>query len=158
LRGGFEREHQEGLDAILKLAQAWDATLIIRQHPHDGSNTEAQYVEAMKQAGVGGLVTRQHGNYTLRAADVLIAQGPSNVCVDAAIAGVPSAYIQTSGFDFAHALPYRADAAEIGEAAHRAIESREDPAWGGFAQTYNDAHPHGGATERAVEQVMELCR
>ena len=159
LRGEWQAEHEAGLAAILALALAWKAKLIIKLHPNDGGNAagDQALIERMKTAGVAGMVTRSHPQFVLRAADVLIAQGPSNICVEAAIAGTPSAYIQTEGFDYSHPLPFRSDSEGLEQAALMARDSRGDPAWQEFARFYNAAHPDGNAGERVAEFVGRIC-
>ena len=104
------------------------------------------------------MVTRSHHIYVLRATDVLIAQGPSNVCVDAAILGTPSAYLQTEGFDFAHVLPFRGTLDTLAKVALMAKDSRGDPAWSDFCKFYDDAYPDGDAAGRICEMVEQLCQ
>jgi len=157
LRGGGEAEAEAAWRAVLALAHAWEAVVMCSVHPNDGRPVEQYYAETMKAAGVPGLVTRFHTNYLVRAADVLIAQGPSNFCVSTAIQGLPSCYIQTEGFDFAHPLPPRADADGLKDAAEAALA--EGLPWDEFATLYNAAHEtRGGATEKAVVAVKEICR
>ena len=87
----------------------------------------------------------------------MVAPGPSNMCVDAAICGTPSCYLTAEGFDYAHPLPYRAGPEGIAEVIKQAMDSRGDPLWGDFCKHYNAAHPAGGAVERVVEMVRRIC-
>lgn len=157
LRSEFEREFDAGWSAVLAHAQATGAYLMVMIHWHDGrAELEENYAKALEVAGVAGLVTRNHKTYVLRAADCLIAQGPSNMCIEAAILGTPSCYLQTQDFDFATALPYRGTPETIGTAIGAALAEQAD--WGAFAAEYNAVHPHGGAIDAAVEQVRLLCK
>lgn len=158
LRSGFLPELTEGLNATIDLAKRWDASLIIKMHPNQSPQDEAGYAEAMKAAGVGGLVTRNHINYCIRATDLLIAQGPSNLCIEAAIMGVPSVYLQTEGFDYAYALPYRATVETLEKEARAALDSAGAAQWQDFIAHYNIVHPNGGAIERAGEFVERVCQ
>lgn len=156
-RGGFEREFDEGLAAVFRLANKWRASVLISLHPSGNPAEEKYYVEALKQAGLPGLVTRFHSTYLLRAADLVVAQSPSNFCIFSAIMGTPSVYLQTEGFDYAHALPFRCLPDGLDAAAEEAMASRGDPAWQSFIKHYNDAHPEGNAAERAVQEIEALC-
>jgi hypothetical protein len=158
LRSDFEREFQAGWQAVLAEAKSLGALLCVLVHWNDGRpGIEEQYEAALKAAGVGGLVTRQHKNYLLRAADVLVAQGPSNMAIEAAILGTPAAYLQTADFDYATPLPYRGTPATIGAAIRDALVSRGIDDWQAFVSEYNDAHPVGDATGRVLDLVAQLC-
>jgi len=157
LRGGWQDEHEAGLAAVLSLAKEMSAALVIKIHPNDQQGSEDIFAERMKAAEIHGRVTRQHNAFALRAADVFVAQGPSNMCVEAAIMGTPACYIQTEGFDYSHALPFRCAPDGLSQAARLALESRGDPLWQDFIRFYNDVHPGGGAVARLVEFVREKC-
>jgi hypothetical protein len=153
LRGGYDDEINAGIGAVLDYARRSDATLIVKVHPNSGS-AEDFYAERMKQAQVRGLVTRQHLSYVLRASDVLISQGLSNVCVEAILAGTPACYIQSEGFDFAHPQIPRGSVFDIDGMIEAARAPQE---WDGFLSFYNCAHPLGGAVEKAVDWLRMLC-
>lgn len=157
LRSRFEAEFRETEDAVLALAKARGAFLVINLHPNEAPGNVQYYVERLQAAGVRGLVTPNHGGYCTRAADVVIKHGPSNFCIEAALIGRSSCYIQTEGFDFEHPLPPRGRAADLPRLVDEALAQ---PAWlwQKFISTYNVVHPDGGATERAVEAVLALCR
>ena len=158
LRSDFEAEFARGWDAVLLAAQRIGAYVMVKVHWNDQrAETLDRYEASLKAAKVPGLVTRDHFLYVLAAADVLVAQGPSNVCLEAAMYGVPSAYIQTEGFDFRTALPYRGTDETIGDAIGMALNSRGHPAWDEFVSQYNAAHPDGGAAEQVVALVTEIC-
>ncbi len=157
LRSGFEHEMDEGLSAVLKLAREWQAVVIVKGHPNEDPRTVDFYSKALETANLPGLVMREHTPYALAASDVLIAQAPSNLCIEAAIVGLPSCYIQTADFDYATALPYRSAADGLPDVAAQARASAGDPAWGEFVAMYNAAHPHGGATERAVSEIVGIA-
>lgn len=152
-----EQEQTEGLAATIKLAKAMDAALIIKCHPSETPDNEKFYVAALEQSNVAGMVTRNHIGYILAAADVLVAQGPSNLCVEAAIVGTPSIYLRTEGFDFVHQLPYRATPDTLMVEAGKALDSRGSDEWRNFAAYYNAAHPDGEAAVKLADMVRQLC-
>lgn len=158
LRSKFEAELQAGFAAVVGLAAGIGAHLVVSLHPHGGSKHE-EYAKAMTEAKVKGLVVRGHMVHVLRAADLLITQGPSNLCLEAAILGTPSVYLRTEGFDYATALPGRAnDYTDLPPVAQAAYEAREDrAALDAFVTEYNATHAEGGvAAERAAEAVLEI--
>lgn len=157
-RSDFEREFAAGWEATLATAKALGAYLMVLVHWHDGrAGIEEKYDAAMVVAGVQGLVTRNHKLYVLAAADLLIAQGPSNMTIDAAIVGVPSVYLSTEGFDFRTQLPHRCQPSELAGVVTHALASQED--WDGFVAEYNVTHgARGGATENVVAMVRQLCQ
>lgn len=159
IRSEFEREFEQGWAATLAAAKQMDAYLMVLVHWNDGRpETEQYYAEQLEAAGVAGLVTRSHKSYLLRAADLLIAQGPSNMCLDAAIMGTPSVYLQTPDFDYATALPRRAGPDNIAREITWALENPAPAsAWDEFVGLYNSSHPDGDATERVLAWVDELC-
>lgn len=157
LRGEWHGEHMAGLNAVLALAKAMDMRLIVKIHPNDAGNVEKRFEDKMREVGIKGRVARQHNHLALSVADLFIAQGPSNMCVEAAIFGVPSVYIRTEGFEYASPLPCRCLPDGLPGAARAALESRDDPAWQDFIRVYNDAHPDANAVGRLVEFVREVC-
>lgn len=153
LRGGFEDEENAALQAALKLAQEWKAVLLITMHPNENPANQEVYAQALRDAGLPGLVTRQHFHLILRAADLYVKLSPSNGCLVSAIMGTPSVYMRTAGFDYAHELPFRCEIDGLPEMAKLAVESNGDPRWQDFIGYYNAAHPDGGAAERITEFV-----
>lgn len=157
LRSDFEREFAAGWAAVLAEAQKIGAYVCVLVHWHDNRpGVEERYEAALKDAGVPGLVTKHHKLYVLRAADCLVAQGPSNMLIEAAILGTPGCYLQTPDFDYATALPYRGTPETIGAAIGQALAGGAE--WDGFVSQYNAVHPHGGAVENVVGLVREICQ
>lgn len=163
LRGGFTEELSAGFRMVLALCQQSGAGLIVKTHPSEGKN-EVYYAERMRDAQVPGLVTRDHLPYVLRAADVVVAQGPSNLCIQAAILGTPSAYLQTEGFDYVVDLPYRAaplsaggTVAALAAAVESALQTRGQEPWERFAAYYNAAHGAADAAERAASLIAGIA-
>lgn len=157
LRGEGDAGLWRGVDAVLRTAKDLNATVLISLHPNDGSQADAAYLKALQDADVDGLVTRYHVPYIAAAADALIAQGPSNLCIDAAIQGVPSCYLQTEGFDFRSALPYRSDGSDLTAVVRQTIASRGSAEWQAFVRLYNAAHPDGDAAGQIAAWVGDLC-
>lgn len=156
LRSEFEQEFDAGFAATLEAARALNAYLMVKIHWNDGRPEQEEYhAKKMDAAGVVGLVTRQHYTYVLAAADCLIAQGPSNMCIDAAIMGTPSVYIQTEGFDFATSYPRRCGPDGLLDEIRATLETPGD--LGSFISQYNSVHPDGDATQKVVDMVRELC-
>lgn len=158
LRGGYESELKRGLMAVIDVVKRMNAWLMITLHPNDGTAAEKYFSEALKEENIDGLVTRFHIPYIAAAADALIAQGPSNLCLDAAVQGVPSCYLQTDGFDYRSELPYRSQGDALEFIVRKTLDSRDNPRWQDFVSEYNVAHPDGNASERIAEWIGELCQ
>lgn len=158
LRGGYEPEQMQGLRAVLRAAKQLDAWLLITLHPNDNSGRDQMFLDALRESDVEGLVTRFHLPYIAAAADAVIAQGPSNLCIDAAIQGVPAMYLQTEGFDYATEYPLRCWPEDVSGTIEKTLASRGDPKWDGFIREYNAAHPDGQASVRAAEWIDGLCQ
>lgn len=154
LRGGFDEELDAGVRGVIRAANALGATLIINVHRSCAQGIEEFFAKQLEEGGGRGLVTRNHFNYVLRAADVCIAQGPSNVCLDALIAGTPACYIQSEGFDYAHPLIPRGS---VDEASDLIAQALGVPDWSDLIAAYNVVHPIGGAVERCVEFIAAKC-
>ena len=156
-RGGFEDELNDSLRQAYEAARELNAVLCVKMHPGEMQNQEQVYLNAMKDYGITGFVTRQYNEYVLRAADVMLAHGPSNICTAAAIVGLPCAYIPTEDYEFPFPGPVK-----VGNSATHALRIAmmldKDKTWDIFAKTQNDAHPLGNAKERIVEFVREICQ
>lgn len=158
LRGGYEREQLDGLRAVLAAAKQLDAWVLITLHPNDGSGRDAEFVKALSEADVEGLVTRFHLPYVAAAVDAVVAQGPSNLCIDAAIQGVPSLYLKTEGFDFATERPYRCWPEDVLATIKKMLDSRGDAQWDAFVREYNASHPDGNASDHIAEWIEGVCQ
>ncbi len=155
LRSEFDAEFDAGLKAVLEFVKARNIILEILVHRSSAPNVEQVMTKALTDSGITGLVTRQHFNYVIRAADVVIAQGPSNVCLEAVTMGTSACYIQTEGFDYAHDVIPRGGAGDVQTLVEQVLSGRN---WNEFIAYYNAAHPDGHATDRALEAVLEICR
>ena len=158
-RGGFDAELNESLRQAYEAAKELNAVLCVKMHPGETPNQEQIYLNAMKSYGITGFVSRQYNEYVLRAADVMLTHGPSNICVSAAMIGMPCSYIETEDFEFPFPSPVKVSRG--GNATHAlkiAMQLEREGTWEIFAHSMNDAHPNGGATERTTEFVREVCQ
>ena len=85
--GDPEADLLRSLDRVLDVAKEIGAFVIVKQHPGEGQT--AIYEKKLKELGLKGAITRHWNEFALRAADVLVTQGPSNIGVEAAILGTP---------------------------------------------------------------------
>ena len=158
-RSRFDVEYNESLQQMLKAAKEMKATLVIKMHPGESQGKENFYVEQMKASGVNGCVTHSYNEYVLRAGDVLISHGPSNICVEAAILGLPCGYFPTEDFGFDGgpiAIDGQMDVVGAIETTGRVVAGK----WDSFAHRMNDVHDSldaGTARERTVDFIREVC-
>lgn len=156
-RGGFDDEHQRNFDMICNAALELKATLCIKMHPGEAPNQEQMYNEQLHKRGINGFITRAYNEYVLRAGDVMVAHGPSNIGVSSAIIGLPTAYIPTEGFGFPPGPIAVSDS--VVEAVAEARTKTKDY-WDDFAKQMNEPHndfENGSACERIVKFVKEVC-
>ena len=152
IRGEYEVEHTRNLTLMADTARAMKATLVIKMHPGEAQGGEANYHKFLQETGTRGCVTRHYNEYALRAGDVLVSHGPSNICLQSAIIGLPSVYIPTEGHEFPFGVVrYNGDMIE----AIRQAQGTPKEEWDRFAHTMNCAHPEGGAAKRVAEFVKE---
>lgn len=85
---------------VLNTAQKLGWNVIWKMHPGDATGQEERYVKLMAMYGINGVVTRDHLAYALKAADMVISTGPSNVLVEAGINDVPPALFNLRGYGF----------------------------------------------------------
>lgn len=158
-RGGFESEFAGSFERVLDAASKLKATLVVKMHPGEARGQEDGYLSGLKQAGINGCVTRTYNEYVLRAGNVLIAHGPSNICVQAAIVNLPSCYFPTEGFDFpVIGGPIWIDVALLNTMEY--IQGLGKSYWDAFAKQMNDVHDcfsNGSACDRAIEFVRRIC-
>ena len=152
IRGGYEDEHTRNLKVMTQVARDMKAALVVKMHPGEGQGQETVYHKFLQDEKVNGCVTRHYNEYVLRAGDVLVAHGPSNICVNAAIVGLPSVTIPTEGHEFPFG-PVRYN----GDMKVSIEEAMKVGGWDEFAKTMNDAHPKGNAGERIAEFVKGVC-
>ncbi|MFH1745560.1 MAG: hypothetical protein ABIG44_00815, partial [Planctomycetota bacterium] len=146
--------------AMLAAAKVQGWQLIWSLHPGDPPEWQQRYAEMAKEARVPAIIVRGHLDYTARAADVLVALGPSNVIIEAGLAGCPSATIPIRGYGFPSAPPWVAEptAEGIMETVEWILanpgewERRRE--WFIRQFTYSD---DGRATERTVAEICEIA-
>jgi len=80
--------------------------LIWKMHPGDAPGQETRYAQLAAGYRVPAAVTRDHLPYALRAADVVLSTGPSNVLVEAGICDRPSALFPLRGYGFGGEPPW----------------------------------------------------
>lgn len=146
--------------AMLEAAKAREWQLVWSLHPGDPPEWQQRYAQMAKEAGVPAVVVRGHLEYTARAADALVALGPSNVVIEAGLAGCPSATIPLRGYGFPGEPPWAAEptAEGIVETVEWMLANRDE--WerkrGWFVREF--AHSDDGeATERIVAAVCEIA-
>ena len=87
--GRGEDDLQDSLRWVLDAARAADAQLILKLHPHQPQTMAEVYANIAREAGVKTVVTSHYTSHTLKAADVVITQGSSNLAIEAGIMGAP---------------------------------------------------------------------
>src|SRR3990167_5047758 len=156
-RGDFDAEYENSLREVIETTKELGATLCIKMHPSEMQNQEQVYLEAMKNNGVTGFVTRQFNEYVLRAANALVAHGPSNICVQAAILGLPSCYLPTEGFEFPRPGPVMS-MMSLTHAVRISQMLDKGKTWDIFVRQMNASHDVGNGAERVAEFVREVCQ
>lgn len=80
--------------------------LVIKLHPGEPRGIEENYVKMAQDFGCKCIVTRLYNELILSAADVMLALGPSNFTVDAALFNIPSVIVRMPGYSIQHtAIP-----------------------------------------------------
>ncbi len=155
-RGGFDDEFQDSLRQVMETTKEMNAVLCIKMHPGEAQGQEQGYLDTLKKNNITGFVTRQFNEYVLTAGDVLVAHGPSNICLSSAAIGLPCVYIGTEDFDFPIPGPVLSRD-NVTHAVRIAMILDKDKVWGEFAKAMNSSHPDGGACERITEFVKTIC-
>jgi hypothetical protein len=161
--GGFEGQMEESLRQAFEAAKELGAILCIKMHPGEVQGTEQVYLNAAKQYNIKCMITRQFNEYVIMAATdghgALLSHGPSNICISAAMVGVPSAYMLTDDFEFP--FPGPVPVYPGGNATHAikmAMQLDRGKTWDLFAKNCNDAYPEGNAKERITQFVVDVCQ
>lgn len=144
---------EQGYQAFLGTVDpGWQ--VIVKLHPASNKNAETWHAERAKEANVVAIITRAYLPECLAASDLVLSIGPSNILIDAALAGVPR-LAAIEGFN---------DDSEIGtcEATPEAIKqtltkllANEPATLTGFIAKYAGT-VDGKATERIAAWVNEL--
>lgn len=146
--------------AVLKAAKGRSWQLVWSLHPGDHASWRVKYANMAKDAGVPAVVVQGHLELTLRAADAVLAVGPSNVLVEAGLAGTPPLTIPLRGYGFAGEPPWtaRATATGIKDRVGWVLAHPEawDEARAAFVERYA-RNGDAGAVARAVEFVGGLA-
>jgi hypothetical protein len=152
--GDPEKDLERGWQSMLAAAKEMSAYLLVKMHPGQGGNPEKKYEADMKAAGVKGAISRQHGDFFLRAADCLVTQGSSNLAVEAAILGTPSVelYLCSSKYpDFGPKGTWGEGLAQL------ILEAIARGPLVDFVQQMNFDND-GKAVERTVEWIRGICQ
>ena len=79
----------DSLRWVLETVREANAQLIIKLHPHQNEQNVLRAAEIVTESGVGTVFTSHYAAHILKAADVVITQGSSNIAVEAGIMGTP---------------------------------------------------------------------
>lgn len=149
---------EAALDAMLTAVYENDWQLIIKVHPGEQPDIERLYAQRAVQHGINCLVTRLYPAYVLDAANVVVALGPSNYLVEAAIYGKPGVCVKMPNYSIQHAaIPEVEPIAEaVGAAVAKQLSAGEG--WGGKEFVRDVAGNHlGNASQRAARWVSKLA-
>lgn len=135
-----------------------DWQMIWKLHPGDAPEQEARCTKMAASYRVPAAITRDHLQLSIRAADLVLSAGPSNILVEAGLCDRAPALFNLRGYGFASEPPWIVDltADSLRDAVESALEGSE---WtkmrGGFVRRYafrND----GKATKRAARQIKRI--
>jgi hypothetical protein len=87
--GRGEKDLIDSMRWVLDTAKQEGAELVIKLHPHQPKESVERYASVAQEAGIKLKLTSHYNAHTLKAADVVITQGSSNLAVEAGIMGVP---------------------------------------------------------------------
>ena len=87
--GRGEEDLLDSMRWVLETARNNDVELVLKLHPHQPKASAEKYAELSATAGIAIKITSHYNAHTLKAADVVITQGSSNLAVEAGIMGVP---------------------------------------------------------------------
>lgn len=153
---GFHDLVAECYAAFLEAAKGADWQAIVKLHPNAGQASHQRHAKLASEMGVRCLVTPSYLDIVMQAADLVVAMGPSNILIEAAMLGVP--IVSVLGFADDEAV-ITCEPGEQGAAIGRGLgeERRREFAElrGPFVEKYAYAND-GGATERVLELVGEL--
>jgi len=131
--------------------------VIWKMHPGDAQGQEGKYAQLAAGYRVAAVVTRDHLPYALRAADVAVSTGPSNVLVEAGICDRPPLLFPLRGYGFGGEPPWEVEPSVDGLVAgvERALGGEWEESRAGFVKRYAFKQD-GKAAERAVRQVKRI--
>lgn len=153
---GFHGLVAECYEAFLGAAKEAGWQPVVKLHPNAGQASHHEHAKLATEAGVKCLVTPSYLDIVMQAADLVVAMGPSNILIEAALMGVPAVSV----------LGYADDEAIITcelDGTGAAIERGLSEGWrqeftelrGPFVEKYAYCDD-GGATGRVLELVEEL--
>jgi hypothetical protein len=143
---------------FMHVAKKQNWQVIWKLHPGDQPNVERNYMATMLAHRVDGIVTRDHLSYTLKAADVVVSVGPSNVLVEAALCNRPPVLFDLRGYGFDNEPPWVLGL-DVGDVTDRVESLLDGQTWekqrAKFTRKYayrND----GKATKRTVKEIRKI--
>ena len=95
--GRGEDDLLDSMRWVLDTALSMNAEVILKLHPNQPKVSAEKYAEVAQESGLPIKITSHYNAHTLKAADVVITQGSSNLAVEAGIMGVPVVEMFQSG-------------------------------------------------------------
>ena len=93
----------ESYKAFLDASKADDWTGVVKLHPHAGEQNWKMHKEIADKEGGKVAMTAQYLDLVLAASDLVVAIGPSNILIEAAMLGIPC--LSVLGFEHDEAIP-----------------------------------------------------
>lgn len=146
--------------AVLEAAKREGWQLIIKLHPGEPAQWVQKCAELAKEHGVPAVVTKQHLHYTVRAADVVVAVGPSNVLVEAGLADRPPVVIPLRGYEFGGVPPWKAQPKVDAIVSAVNMLLKKPDMWQANRSKFVKRYAHrndAGATARVIEAILEIA-
>ncbi len=149
---------EPSLGKMLELAKANDWQLIVKVHPSEQQNIEEMYGGNVKKIGARCLITRLYIEPILVASDVLVAIGPSNLTIEAAMLNVPSVILRMPGYSIQHEAIPEVELSEVGDAVRGVLGDLEGARAKLPGFVYRNAYTFDGkAGDRVAEWIKELA-
>lgn len=132
--------------------------IIWKLHPGDVQGQEQHGANFAARYGLDAIVTRDHLPYAIKAADVVVSTGPSNVLVEAGLGNVPPALFNLRGYAFDRTPPWviEPNKEAIKATVNKLVSSDE---WAkkraAFVRRYA-FRDDGKAGERAMRQIKRI--
>jgi hypothetical protein len=145
--------------AMLKAAKREGWQLIIKLHPGEPPQWVQQCAELAKEHSVPAVVTKSHLHYTMRAADVVVAVGPSNVLVEAGLANRPPVAIPLRGYKFGGMPPWEAEPTVDAVASTVNMLLAKPDIWQANRSKFVKRYAHssdGRATDRTIAAILDI--
>jgi hypothetical protein len=146
----------EAYNGFLDAVGDWHA--IVKLHPSAGEQNAQAHVGIAQQRGARVMVTPQYLDLVLGAADAVVAVGPSNILIEAAILGIPV----VSVYGFAdEELVLTCEPGGIGEAVDQALSDGWRREFKGKGWQFVKRHaykPDGKAGERVLALIERIAK